>query len=140
MSGKKNLLIHTVKETIIRASKKGEDVINKVGEITEAAVRKAINVTNYTIDEIEEISWAVLEGSIHAARELGIETKKYIDNAIQGIKRGLQKTKVKGLDPAHHFMEDISKFFKIAAGRSRDTIHKKIKNRHNNVKDKFEKK
>ena len=140
MSGKKNLLIHSVKETIMRASKKGEDVINKVGEITESSVQKAINVTNYTIDEIEGISWSVLEGSLRAAKELGIETKKYIDNAIQGIKRGLQKTKVKGLDPAHHIMDDISKFFKIVVGRSKDTIHKKIQNSHNNVKDKFEEK
>jgi hypothetical protein len=42
MSNRKSLLAHSVKEAIINASEKGEDVLIKVGEITEYAVQRAI--------------------------------------------------------------------------------------------------
>jgi hypothetical protein len=54
MEKKESQVIRTIREALVKASEKGEDLKSKVAEITRDAVKKALEKTDQTQEKVEE--------------------------------------------------------------------------------------
>ncbi len=86
MNNHKSILSNNVKEKIIKAAREGKEINTRVSEITIDAVKEVSEASYKTIENIESISWQVAQGSAQAAKELSVETDKFMGNEINGIK------------------------------------------------------
>lgn len=90
MNNHKSILSNNVKEKIINAAREDKEINTRVSEITMDAVKEVSEATDKTIENIESICWQVAQGAAQAAKELSVETDKFVGNAINGIKKGLE--------------------------------------------------
>ena len=137
MSEYKSILSHNVKEKIIKASREGKELTESISEITMNAVKMAFEVTDKTIENIEEISWQVAEGTAQAAKELGIETDKFVENAINGIKRAIEQIQPETSESFYQMSEIFSARVKETAAKSLEMVNDEIKKLSMNAKDIF---
>ena len=140
MSEHKNILSHNVKEKIIKAAQEGKELNDSISEITMNAVKTASEVADKTIENIEEISWQVAEGAAQAAKELGIETNKFVENAINGIKMAIEQIQPESSESFYQMFEKISDQIKETAAKSFETVNDEIKKLSKNAKNIFIKK
>ncbi len=137
MSEYQSILSHNVKEKIIKASREGKELTESISEITMNAVKMTSKVTDNTIENIEEISWQVAEGAAQAAKELGIETDKFVENAINGIKRAIEQIQPETSESFYQMFEKFSARVKETAAKSLEMVNDEIKKLSMNAKDIF---
>lgn len=137
MSEYQSILSHNVKEKIIKASREGKELTESISEITMNAVKMTSKVTDNTIENIEEISWQVAEGAAQAAKELGIETDKFVEIAINGIKRAIEQIQPETSESFYRMFEKFSDRVKETAAKSLKTVNDEIKKLSMIAKDIF---
>jgi gas vesicle protein len=104
------------------------------------AVKEVSEASDKTIENIESISWQVVQGSAQAAKELSVETDKFMGNAINGIKKGLEQIQPETSDSFYRMYENISDQIKETTAQSLETVNDEIKKLSKRAKDIFSKK
>ena len=130
-SDKNSLLTHFVQGTITLEMQRGKEGLEKVSEIVEDLVQIALELSYHIPEYVEEIVFDVFDGSMQAAKELGLGFVKFIDNAILGIKNGLNEVEGKDATSAYVLLERLSELIKYGSGNSFETIQNEIENIRN---------
>lgn len=104
------------------------------------AVKEVSEATDKTIENIESICWQVAQGAAQAAKELSVEIDKFVGNAINGIKKGLEQIQPETSDSFYQMYKKISDQIKETTAQSFETVNDEIKKLSKSAKDIFSKK
>jgi hypothetical protein len=86
------LMEGSIKRSVKTVIEEGSDVEEKISHITHEVVKNALDKTRLSVQNVKEVSSAVIVSSIEAAQEAGKDIEKTTKGAIEGTKRGVIET------------------------------------------------
>ena len=78
MEEKESEVTKAVREAVVKAVEKGEDIKEKTGGITRDAVKKALEGAEVTREKVESVAKDAMEGTIEGARKAKVEAAEAI--------------------------------------------------------------
>jgi MoaA/NifB/PqqE/SkfB family radical SAM enzyme len=140
MEEKESQVTRTVREAVVKAAEKGEDLKTRVAEITRDAVKKALEKTEPTREKVEAAAKDAVQGAIEGAKETEVEAFEVTRQAAEGVVEGTKQAGAKAANLAEDAAEAALESAKRAGDKAVEAAKDALKGLIAGTKDVLKKK